>query len=423
MAADSAIRLREHVETREFLDLEGARARVAAAALADLPVGRVGLEVEGHLVDLDRPQVRVPWSRVVEAIRRVPELPGGSRLTVEPGGQVELSGPPAPDAVRAVAAMRRDEQVLRAALLRDRLGWALLGADPLRPAARTNPAGRYAAMERHFRATGQACAGLLMMTSTCALQVNLEPGRSSQHAARVAQADRLGPVLVALSACSAWLAGARTGWRSSRQRAWGELDPARCAPPPGGPDPAGAWADYALRAPVLVVRDLAGGPEQPILRNIPFARWLTGAELLAGRRATAADLDYHLTTLFPPTRLRGFLELRCLDAVPAAWWPGLVALVTTLMDDPVAADAAAEATEPVVGRWSTAARLGLADPALRRAAARCTAVAEGAVPEGLRPDVQAWAEVVSSGRVPGDEIAERAARVGPLALLEEASRA
>ena len=173
----------------------------------------------------------------------------------------------------------------------------------------------------------------------------------------------------------------------------------------------------------MLVRDLDGGPEQPILGNVPFVRWLTGAERLGGRRATAADLDYHLTTLFPPTRLRGFLELRCLDAVPPAWWPGLVGLVSTLMDSPAAADAAAEAAEPVAGRWSTAARVALADPALRRGAVRCTEVAAAAAPAGLRPDVQAWAEAVSSGRVPGDDIAERAARVGPLVLFQKESHA
>jgi glutamate--cysteine ligase len=167
---------------------------------------------------------------VLDAIGRVPELPGGSRVTVEPGGQVELSGPPAPDAGAAVSAMRRDEAALRASLAADRLGWALLGADPARPARRVNPGGRYAAMEAHFAATGQARAGLQMMTSTCALQLNLQPGRPSQHAARVQQAHRLGPVLVALSASSAWLGGTRTGWRSSRQRVWGELDQRRCGP-------------------------------------------------------------------------------------------------------------------------------------------------------------------------------------------------
>src|SRR5215218_8721175 len=140
MAADSATRMsathhslatqqcgaqvREHARP---LTLDDARARVVAGALADAPVGLVGLELEGHLVDLDRPAERVPWSRVLDAARRVRSLPGGSRLTVEPGGQVELSGPPGQDAAAAVTAMRRDEAVLRAALAADRLGWALLG--------------------------------------------------------------------------------------------------------------------------------------------------------------------------------------------------------------------------------------------------------------------------------------------------------
>jgi glutamate--cysteine ligase len=171
------------------------------------------------------------------------------------------------------------------------------------------------------------------------------------------------------------------------------------------------------------VRDAGGGPERPVRSRVPFASWLTGRDLLGGRRATASDLDYHLTTLFPPTRPRGFLELRCLDAVPTAWWPGLVGIVVTLMDDPVAADTAAEAAEPVAGRWADAARLGVTDPDLRRAAARCTEVAAATAPEGLRPDVRAWAEVVSGGRVPGDDLAERASRVGPLRLLEEESHA
>jgi glutamate--cysteine ligase len=278
-------------------------------------------------------------------------------------------------------------------------------------------------MERHFAATGQARAGLEMMTSTCALQVNLQAGRRHQHAARVQQAHRLGPVLVALSASSAWLGGTRTGWRSSRQRVWGELDQRRCGPLRGGPDPAAEWAAYALSAPVMLVRDLEGGPVQPVPGRVPFSRWVTGEERLSGRRPTASDLDYHLTTLFPPTRLRGFLELRCLDAVPTRWWPGLVGLVTTLLDDPVAADAAAEAAEPVARSWSVAAHAGLADPAVARAAGRCAELAAAAAPPGLRPDVEAWADLATAGRVPGDDLDQRAAQAGPLRVLAEESRA
>jgi ergothioneine biosynthesis glutamate--cysteine ligase EgtA len=405
------------------LTLDDAHAHVAAAALHDTAVGAVGLELEGHLVDLDRPGLRVPWPRVAELVRRLPALPGRSRVTLEPGGQVELSGALCADVVAAVTALRRDEAVLRAALARDRLGWALLGADPVRAPRRVHTGGRYVAMEEHFAATGQGRAGLVMMTSTCALQVNLQAGRPHQHAARVRQAYRLGPVLVALSACSAWLGGARTGWRSARQRAWFGLDRWRCGPLPGGPDPAAEWATYGLRAPVLLVRDVEGRGEVPVRRCVPFARWVGGEELLGGRRPTTSDLDYHLTTLFPPTRLRGFLELRCLDAVPSEWWPGLVALVVALLDDPVASMTAAEAAEPVSRAWSTAARDGLADPALRRAAVRCTEAAAAVAPEPLRADVETWAELAAAGRVPGDDVDLRAAQVGPLAVLEEASHA
>jgi glutamate--cysteine ligase len=420
MAADSATGLREHARP---MSADDAHARVAAAALADGPVGLVGLELEGHLVDLDRPAERLPWSRVLDAVRQVPALPGGSRLTLEPGGQVELSGPPEPGPVAAVRAMLRDEAALRAALADERLGWALLGSDPARPARRVNPGHRYAAMEQHFAATGQSRPGLQMMTSTCALQLNLQAGRPHEHAARVQHAHRLGPVLVALSASSAWLGGRRSGWRSGRQRVWSRLDPLRCGPLRSGGDPATAWADYAMAAPVMLVRDPVDGPEHAVRRTVPFGRWARGEELLGGRRPTASDLDYHLTTLFPPVRLRGVLELRCLDAVPSRWWPGLVGLVTTLLDHQGAADAAAEAAEPVARSWSVAARAGLGDPALRRAAARCAEVAAACAPAGLRPDVEAWAELVGAGRVPGDDADARAASAGPLTLLEEESRA
>jgi len=420
MTANGITGVREHAPT---LTLDEAHAHVASVALHDAPVGTVGLELEGHLVDLDSPATRVPWPHVLAAVQRVPRLPGGSRVTLEPGGQVELSGPPERDAVAAVGALRQDEAVLRAALAGDRLGWALLGADPARPPERVHPGGRYVAMEEHFTATGQGRAGLVMMTSTCAVQLNLQAGRPHQHAARVRQAYRLGPVLVALSACSAWLDGGPTGWRSARQRAWSALDPRRCGPVPTDGDVSAAWATYALRAPVLLVREGDGRAELPVRRGVPFASWVTGQVPLGGRRPTRSDLDYHLTTLFPPTRLRGFLELRYLDAVPSRWWPGLVGLVSALMDDPVAADAAAEAAEPVAGAWVTAARVGLADPALRRAVGRCAEAAAAAAPDPLRADVEAWAELALAGRAPGDDVDRRAARAGALAVLEEESRA
>ncbi len=71
---------------------------------------------------------------------------------------------------------------------------------------------------------------------------------------------------------------------------------------------------------------------------VPFADWADGRVLLGGRRPTIADLDYHLTTLFPPVRPRRWLEIRYLDSVPDAVWPAVVFTLATLLDDPVAAD-------------------------------------------------------------------------------------
>lgn len=397
------------------LDLDTAFATVASAALRDGPVGAVGLELEAHLVDLDRPAARVPWGRVCRAVASVPPLPGGSRLTCEPGGQVELSGPPLPGVAAAVAALRADRAVLAAALAADRLGLAPVGHDPLRPPQRVNPAARYAAMERHFAAVGCAPAGTAMMTSTASLQVNLEAGPAAGWGDRVALAHQLGPVLVAVSACSPLAGGRPTGWRSTRQQVWGDLDQARCGPLLRGDDPAAEWAAYALAAPVMLVRD--GDGAEPVRGRVAFSDWVTGEVPLGDRRPSAADLDYHLTTLFPPVRPRGWLEIRYLDAAPEPWWPALAAVTTVLLDDPVAAGRAAAATAPTAGAWDRAAREGLADPGLHAAARACLAAALDAVPAVLRAEVEALAELVDRGADPGGALLDARLAGGPAAAL------
>lgn len=396
--------------------LDEAAEHVARAALRPGPVGAVGLELEGHLVDLSAPARRVGWSRIRGVVDRLGPLPGGSRVTVEPGGQVELSGPPAPGVAAAVAALRTDRAVLATELAGAGLGLAMLGADPLRPPARLNPAPRYAAMAEHFAAVGCAAAGLEMMTTTASLQVNLDAGPEAGWRDRLALAHRLGPVLVAISACSPLLTGRSTGWRSTRQRIWGELDQARCGPLLGGGNPAGEWAAYALSAPVMLIRDPADGGAEPVRIRTAFADWVTGKADL-GRRPTVDDLDYHLTTLFPPVRPRGWLEIRYLDATPEPWWPAVAAVTATLLDDSVAADRAAAATAPVAGAWDRAARLGLVDPALRRAAVACLTAALDAVPAALRPEVTALADLVDRGASPGDTLLASARADAPSTAL------
>ncbi|MPQ97749.1 ergothioneine biosynthesis glutamate--cysteine ligase EgtA [Modestobacter sp. I12A-02628] len=402
------------------LDLDGALEHVATGALRDTVPGPVGLELEAHLVDLTAPAERVGWDRLTGVVDALPALPGGSRVTLEPGGQVELSGPPLADAPAAVAALRADTAVVRTALAAARLGLAPVGTDPLRPARRVSPGGRYVAMEAHFAAVHCPAAGAAMMTSTASLQVNLEAGPEAGWTERVQRTHRLGPVLVAVSACSPLLAGAETGWRSSRQQVWGDLDQARCGPLLGRRDPATEWAEYALAAPVMLVAGDDG--TLPVTDRTPFAAWVRGEVPLAGRRPTVADLDRHLTTLFPPVRLRGFLEIRYLDAAPEPWWPALAAVVATLLDDSRAADAAADACEPVSGLWDVAAARGLADPRLAAAAGSCLELAERHAPAALRPEVSALAGLVDQGRCPGDDLLHTARTRGAEAALVGATR-
>lgn len=399
--------------------VETARERIATAALRAGIEGRVGLELELHLVDLAAPLRRPDWPTVESLVAGLPAMPGGSTVTVEPGGQVELSTPPLPDVVAAVTALRADRAVLAAGLAARGFGAAALGTDPAREARRTNPHPRYAAMERYFDAAGCGGPGRAMMTATAALQVNLDAGPPQGWAARVGLLQALAPVLVAVSAGSAYLAGRASGWHSMRQQTWSGIDPGRSDPVPAGP-PGERWAAYALAAPVMMVRD--GDRRVPVTRRVSFAEWLADPGAV-GRRATVADLDHHLTTLFPPVRPRGYLEIRCVDALPDRWWPALAALVVTLVDDPVAADLAAELCVPVAGALAAAARHGLADPAVATAVRGCTRVAAERAPAELAGELAVLAELAEDGRCVGDELRDRARTQGPLRLLEEEARA
>jgi len=413
---------RASVDEQPLTSIDVALAHVAAAALRDTPdVGRVGLELELHLVDLRLPARRPDWAQVQGLIDGLDTMPAGSSITAEPGGQLELSTPPAATLSEAVQALRRDRDALRVALAGAGFGGAALGADPARPVDVVNRGGRYGAMQQHFASLGCSGPGRAMMASTAALQVNLDAGPSAQWQQRVEHLHRIGPVLIAMSACSPMLARHRSGWRSMRQQAWGGIDAGRVARFGTGPA-VEAWAEYALAAPVMLVRDHVSGESDPVPSRVPFASWITGAAKLV-RRPTLRDLDYHLTTLFPPVRPRGYLELRYLDAVPDRWWPALAAITTVLGDDAAAADAVDAACEPVADAWIAAARDGLATPLMHDAARACARIAVERAPADLRADVEAYAELIEQGRTPGDEVSDRITLRGPLAVLEEDARA
>jgi glutamate--cysteine ligase len=397
----------DHVRPADELVSSAAAAQyITDSCLSDGPLGRVGLEVEAHCFDPADPHRRPTWDEITDVLKSLPAMPGGSVVTVEPGGAVELSGPPVQGVLPAIEAMITDQAVLRTAFAGAGLGLVLLGADPLRPAQRINPGARYRAMEQFFKASHSGVAGAAMMTSTASVQVNLDAGPAAGWADRVRLAHALGPTLVAIAANSPLLGGNFSGWRSTRQRVWSQLDSARCGPilTASGDDPGTDWARYALKAPVMLVHS----PEAvPVMHYLPFADWADGRELLGGRRPTSYDLEYHLTTLFPPVRPRQWLEIRYLDSVPDAVWPAVVFTLVTLLDDPVAADIAAEAVEPVATAWDIAARVGLTDRRLYAAANRLVAVAAERVPPGLTEAMQQLVAAVERGRCPADEFSDQ----------------
>ncbi|WP_025736381.1 ergothioneine biosynthesis glutamate--cysteine ligase EgtA [Mycobacterium genavense] len=405
----------------ELSTSEEAAQYIADGCLIDGPLGRMGLEMEAHCVDPVDPYRRPSWDEITEVIDQLPPLPAGSAVTVEPGGAVELSGPPTDGVVAAIESMDDDQSVLRKAFANAGLGLVFLGADPLRVPKRVNPGARYRAMEEFFAASNSAEAGAAMMTSTASVQVNLDAGPQAGWAARVRLAHALGPTMIAIAANSPMLGGDFSGWVSTRQWVWGQMDSVRCGPILGasGDDPGTDWARYALKAPVMMVHNPEAHDFSALTHYVSFADWADGSALLCDRRPTLADLDYHLTTLFPPVRPRQWLEIRYLDSASDAYWPAIAFTLAALLDDPVAADAAAAAVEPVATAWDNAARLGLSDRRLHQAATSCVAIAAAKAPPELTDAMEQLIRMVERGRCPGDDFSDQVIDHGIAATVSQ----
>ncbi|WP_037570537.1 ergothioneine biosynthesis glutamate--cysteine ligase EgtA [Phaeacidiphilus oryzae] len=419
---------------------EDAEAHVRGVCFKTGPPERVGVELEWLVHDRADPAAAVPAKRVDEALAGLEPrgLPGGGRLTREPGGQLELSSPPAPGPVAAVARAAADLAVLRRLMADAGLELSGQGLEPVRPVGpRVLDHPRYRAMEAYFDRSGPW--GRMMMRGTASVQINLDAGDAGPgttgYRDRWLLAHRIGPVLVAAFANSPLWQGRPTGWRSTRQAVWARLDPGRTLPAArhgrfadGGdphdtdPDPGAEWARYVLDAHLLCLRGQERAPdlEWTAPPGLSFRDWLRGGVSAGngsgrvGRPATLEDLDYHCSTLFPPVRPRGWLELRMVDAQQGDDWLAATAVAATLLDDPTAADAAREATEPLCPPgartpdrevWLRAARLGPADPEIGRAVRACLAAAESALDEGgLRKAVGEFTErYAERGRCPADD--------------------
>ncbi|MEX2394585.1 MAG: glutamate-cysteine ligase family protein [Actinomycetota bacterium] len=368
------------------LSLKSARELISERSFVSETQDKVGVELEWFT----DPHLDV---HALEAIvAPIEPLPYGSTITFEPGGQIELSSAPLPSAIDACDAIASD-----ASSLEMHLATHGIALSTRLPSERTldlrTKAPRYVAMRRFFEAYGPA-AGRMMCGST-AIHVNLDAGVDDEGRARFDIATRIGPALAASFADSPLIDEIPSGWKSTRLASWLQLDPSRTQPITD----VDAWVDYALDALVMFIR--CGDDYRCSPAGLTFRRWITDGS--PDGFPDDDDLAYHLTTLFPPVRPHGHLELRMIDMVDDPWWRVAVAVASTLVNDPATrAEIADDVVDPL--SWELAARCALEDPPIARAAAACFDVALRHADARVLDEIAEYADrFVRRGRCPADE--------------------
>lgn len=276
---------------------------------------------------------RFGWSPVEEAgyviaLERKNAEGFTASISLEPGGQFELSGAPLKD-IHDIC-NETGQHLMEVKQVADQLNLGFLGAgfDPLwrREDVPVMPKGRYGIMRAYMPKKGSL--GLDMMLRTCTIQANLDFDSEADMIMKFRTSLALQPIATALFACSPFTEGKPNGFLSARANVWTDTDPDRT----GMLDFVFAegfgyerYADYALDTPMYFAKR---GETYVDLSGQSFRKFMTeGLDALPGERATAKDWADHLTTLFPEVRLKQYLEMRGADggpwsricALPALW--------------------------------------------------------------------------------------------------------
>lgn len=304
------------------------------------PGGRGGIEAL-----LKGLQARTGWAPIEDRgylIGLFDEV-GGGAISLEPGGQFELSGAPL-----ATVHETHDEFVRHlddvTAVARDLgIGFLDLGMSPLWTRGQTPvmPKQRYTIMANYMPRVGTM--GVDMMFRTATVQANLDFSSEADMVAKLRVSLALQPLITALFANSPFTEDRPNGFRSMRSNIWLHTDPDRTGMLPFAfEDGMGfeRYVDYALDVPMYFVKrgdtyhDVAGADFKALLKGeLPQ---------MPGERATLSDWANHLSTIFPEVRLKRFLEMRGADMGPGAHVTALPALCAGLFYDPEALDQAAQ---------------------------------------------------------------------------------
>ena len=335
----------------------------------------------------------------------------GSRVTLEPGAQLELSARPH----RSLADVRRElsqfKDEVRSVSEDLDVAWLPLGLQPLTTPddVRIIPKRRYDVMTRYLPTRGDHA--LWMMRTSAGMQINLDVFTPKEAARKLRLALLSSPLITAIFANSPLSAGAENGFATRRGYIWRDVDPDRC----GVPAPLIAadatiadYVDWALDAGMFFV---SRGDDLVDMTGVTFRDFVDlGAR---GMTATIDDWNLHLTTLFPEARLKSYLEVRCADSNSTELALAYVALSLGLFygDDSTLAE-----LESLVGGAGSddldvlherATRAGLADEGVRDLSAQLVAVAARSLAAHLpedRPFLAPAERIVESGRMPADEL-------------------
>jgi len=367
------------------------------------------------------------WEPILEGGTMIALGGSDGTISLEPAGQLELSGAPLENLHQTCEETGRHLQQVKT--VGDKLGIGFLGLgmwpDKTRAELPIMPKGRYGIMLRHMPRVGTM--GLDMMLRTCTIQTNLDYGSEADMVQKFRVSLALQPLATALFANSPFTEGRPNGFLSYRSHIWSDTDPARTGMLPFVfEDGFGyeRYADYALDVPMYFVYrdgkyiDAAGQS---------FRDFLDGRlPALPGEKPTIGDWNDHLSTAFPEVRLKSFLEMRGADGGPWSRICALPALWVGLLYDQGALDAAWD----LVKDWSIEDRqilrdgvpkLGLDTPlpggrTLRDIAAPVLDIAQAGLSARARLDasgnnetgyLNALHEVVARGKTPAEILLDR----------------
>jgi len=305
------------------------------------------------------------WEPIMEGdnIIGMFDIVGGGAISLEPGGQFELSGAPVENVHQTASELFAHLAQLREVARPLGIGFLGLGMTPnwSRADMPVMPKGRYKIMTNYMPKVGTL--GLDMMYRTCTVQVNLDFSSEADMVKKLRVSLALQPVATALFANSPFTEGKPNGFLSYRSEIWRHTDNARAGMLPWAFEPGmgfEAYVDYALDVPMYFVKR---GDKYIDVAGKSFRDFFAGKlDTLPGERPTISDWANHLSTIFPEVRLKRFLEMRGADAGPWRRLPSLTAYWVGLLYD----DDALEACWDMVKDWSAEERQRLRDEVPRR---------------------------------------------------------